>query len=98
MNIVDLEEMAESTPAHDIVFGGLGTLRSPPTEEQLYEIELARLAARQVTQSLPFKRITGDTRAFKLFKDLSIRLRYYEGVSLPSFLGPNYAIVVKPRY
>ena len=92
MNIAELETMAESTSAHGIKFGGLGTLRALPTEEQLYEIELARLAARQVTQ-----RTVGDSRAFKLFRELSRMLREYKGVSLPSFLGPEYAITVKPR-
>ena len=93
MHVLDLEKMAESTSAHGINFSGLGTLRSPPTEKQLYEIELARLAARQVTQ-----RTVGDSRAFKLFRELSRMLREYKGVSLPSFLGPEYAITVKPRY
>ena len=100
MNILDLEKMAESSSAHEIRFGGcgLGSLRTPPTEEQLYEIELARLAARQVAQSLPFRKIAGDQRAFEIFKYLTRELGEYKGVSLPSSSGHNYAVVVRPIY
>ncbi len=101
MTLLALEKMAESTPAHGIIFGGLGSLRTPPTEEQLYEVELARLAARQIAESFPsssFERTSRDKRAFEIFKELRWKLRDYKGVSLPSFLGHDYAVVVKPRY
>lgn len=91
--ISELERMAESTSAHGIRFWGLGALKREPTEEELLEIELGRLAARQVNQN----EISRSERSLAVIQHLMNELRDYRGVSLPSFLA-GYSVTIKPKY
>ena len=97
MTFLDLLMMIESTSAHQIVLGGLYSLANQPTEEKLYQIELGRLASRQIDETFNNSG-TIDRRSIELAKDLQRKLLNYKGVSLPSFLGPDYLVVVRPRF
>ncbi len=61
-------------------------------EEQLYEFELARLAARQCREMLD-----GELNE-ALFTEINRSLLSYKGVNVPSKIGSDVFLTAKPQY
>ncbi len=93
MVIFDLLK-TEDKGAHYIDFGPFmdrTAFREMP-EEQLYEFELARLAARQCREMLD--RDLNEP----LFEELSRSLSSYKGLNVPSILGRDVFFTARPQY
>ena len=96
MTLQQLEKMADSIPLRSAEFLGLAKLKHPLTEEQLYELELARLAERQCGERM-FKN-PYDQRQREIRRHLTRELIEYEGIFVPAYLGHNLVIRIRPRY